>query len=81
MQDDLIPAVRLALIRLFYLCGCGANAVFERDAATQALNCIIGRHALDLDLVNFRHTVARRRDEVRELAIVRQQQQAFGVEV
>src|SRR6267143_5477399 len=81
MQDDLKPGVGLCLINAFDFCRRRACSIFERDATSQSLNRLLGGHALYLCLVNLRDFVARGGDEVCKLAIVRQQQQTFSIEI
>jgi hypothetical protein len=57
------------------------HAVVELDAFAQPLDLLRAHLAMHLDVIGLRH-VARRREELRgELAVVRQQQHALGVEI
>ena len=57
------------------------RAVVELDAGRAALERIVFRVALDLGLVDLLDLVARMREPVRELAVVREQQRAGRVGV
>src|ERR1051326_3676181 len=61
--------------------GRGARTFVESDSAPQTFDLLFRRHALDLHLVDLADVVARRRDVVRQLAVVRQDEQTFRVEV
>src|SRR3712207_4476281 len=80
-EDDLVPGVRLPLVGLRDLRGRCLHAVVEAYAAAQARHLLLGRHALDLHLVDLLDVVARRRDVVSQLAVVGQDEQALRVEV
>src|ERR1051325_7833079 len=81
VKQDFKPRVRLRLVELLDSCRRGARAVFERDAASQSENPAFSRHTFDFDFVDFLDAIASRRDEVSEIAVVREQQETFGVEV
>src|SRR5207248_1394807 len=80
-QNDLEPGVRPGLVEFSDFSRGGARAVFETHPAPKSRDLILRRHALHLHLVNLPHVVARRRDVVRQLAVVRQNQKALCVEV
>src|SRR5947209_12107539 len=80
-QDDLEPGVRLRLVEPLDFRGRRAHAVVEADSAPQTPDLLFARHALDLHLVDLTNVVTRRRDVVGQLAVVRQDEQPFGVEV
>ena len=80
-EHDLEPGVRLRLVQLLDFSRGGVRAIVEPDSAPQARDLFLRRHALDLHLVDLPHVVARRRDVVRQLAVVGQNEQPFGVEV
>src|SRR6185369_13456894 len=81
VQQHFVPCVGLSLVQLHDLCGGGARAVFERDAAAQSFDATLRRHTLNFDFVNFLDAITRRSYVVREVAVVGEQQQSFGVEV
>src|ERR1700682_3893501 len=81
MQDDLKPAVGLCFINAFDFCRRRVCSIFKRDTASQSLYRLLGGYALHFCLVNFLNLVARGGDEVCKLAIVRQQQQTFSIEI
>src|ERR1044072_3977528 len=55
--------------------------VIQPDPPPQSLDRILGGHALDFNLIDFGHAVLSGSDVIRERAIIREQQQAFGVEI
>ena len=57
------------------------GAVVELDAALERSQRLVRRLALDLGLVDLLHLVARVRETVRELAVVREQERAGRVRV
>jgi len=59
----------------------GGAAVVELDACFEPLECLVGRLALDLGDVGLLDAVARVREPVRELPVVREQQRACRVDV
>src|SRR5262249_43266684 len=81
MKQDFVPRIRLRLVKLFDPCGRSARAVLERDAASQSLDPTVSRHAFDFDFVNFLDAIASGCDEISEVAVIREQQETFGVEV
>src|SRR5215213_1537377 len=81
VKQNFKPGIRLGLIQLRYLSGGRARAVVERNSSSQSLNRGVGRHTLNFNLVNLLHAIAGRRHVIRKVAIVGEQQQAFGVEV
>jgi hypothetical protein len=81
VQQHFKPRVRLRFIQLRDLCGLGASAVVELHASSQSLNSTLSRHALHFDFVNFLDLIASGSYKIREIAIVSEQQQTFGVEV
>src|SRR4030095_5503004 len=55
--------------------------ITDSDPAPQPLDCFFGRHALNLRSVNFWYSTFGGGNVTRELTIVSQKQQSFGVEV
>ena len=81
VQQHFVPCVGLRLVQLRDLCGRRACAVFERDSASQSFDTAVSRHAFNFDFIDFLDAVASGGYVVCEVAIVREQQQSFGVEV
>src|SRR5215212_179831 len=81
VEQHLIPGVRLSLIQLGNLRGGSAGAVFERDSSPQSVDTGVCGHTLHFDFIDFLDPIACGGDIVREVAIVREEEQSFSVEV
>jgi hypothetical protein len=66
---------------MFYFRRLCPNTVFEDYAASQSLDCRLGRQSFDFRLINLFHIVACRRDEIGQISIVCKNQQPFGIEI
>jgi hypothetical protein len=81
VKHHLEPGIRIALFQPFDLGARRANSVLQPYASPQPRYRSFRRHALHLDGVDLGNTVAGRRYEISEVAIVGQEQQAFGIEI
>ncbi len=80
MDGNLDPGVRLFFPDLLEFSGRGL-AVVEKDAPFEALNCFFVKHAFDLRKIGLRQLMFGMRNQVRKIAVVRQDQHALGVEI
>jgi hypothetical protein len=78
VDRDLQPRVHFLFADFFYLCRRGLPVLKKHSLFEQFYHPII-KHALDLRQIGFRELVLRVRDQVREVAVVRQEQKAFGI--
>src|SRR5436305_1010250 len=80
-QGDTEPRVCITVFKPLDLLGLCASSILEHHAASQTLNEGIRWNALNLGFVNLRNVIACGSDVIRQLAIVCQDQQTFGVEI
>src|SRR6266498_838816 len=81
MKNDLEPRVFIARAQLLNLRWLGAFPFSNGDTTTQALNRVVRRQALHLNLINLGDAILRRGYDVSKVPVIRQQQQPFTIEV
>ena len=81
MENHLEPGIGSGLVNFCDLGRSCLSAIVEYHAASDPLDRGFRRQALHFRFVNLFHAIARSGDEVGEIAIIRQQQETFSIEI
>jgi hypothetical protein len=81
VESDAEPGVLAFTRKDLHLGGHGRCTVVERDALAQRSELLAGEVAVYLDVIGLRHVVAGREQASSQLAVIGQEQDAFGIEV
>src|SRR6476620_7363152 len=80
VPSHFVPSVLVRRLEDLDIGGCGFVAVFENQSSPQFSYCPLGRHSFRFYLIDLRNSF-RRSDSVREVAVVCQDDQSFGIEI
>lgn len=80
MNGDFKPGVALGSADLVDLRR-SRKAIFKFDTPFEGLDFCIVEYALDLDQIGLRHMVARMKQRLRQISMIREQHEAFAVEI
>ncbi len=81
MKPDFKPGVGGSLLQWFDFRRRRTSAIVESHATSQPLQRSLRGHTLDFNFVDLLDAIARGGDEVCEVSVVGQKQEAFSIEI